>query len=399
MQFIYGLLFSISSLAIIFAIFLIYKAPRFRWSLSFIMICISIWSFGYALELKSIEFSQKVFWAKFEYFGIASIAVAWLIFVLEYVGKRKYITPRNVIILFFDPIITVILVWNNEFHHLIWKSIEMKNYAGFSILVFKYGEWAKIHTAYMYLLFSFSLFILLQIFSSHPYYKKQTLALILSSIIPWMANLSYVLRFTYLDATPLAFLFTSIVFIYLMKYRFLDILPVAKESILESMEDAVIAVDRNMKILYLNSAALKLAGLSSNEIIGGDIELLKSIHDELEEMHTNIRKEVRIKNRYFELKTSPIFGECGDVIGYFAILRDITERKMAEKKLEKALQLERDIKIKMAHYFFNPIAIAKGFLLLHIEEGKNGKIQKALKAIERIEKIVKNIITKGRIEE
>ncbi|KAA0004075.1 MAG: PAS domain S-box protein [Thermoplasmata archaeon] len=399
MQFIYGLLFSISSLAIIFAIFSIYRAPRSKWALSFIMVCIAIWSFGYAFELKSNGFAQKVFWAKFEYFGIAPIAVAWLIFVLQYVGKRKYITPRNILLLFFDPLITIILVWNNEFHHLIWKSIEMKHYTGFSILVFEYGGWAKIHTAYVYLLFSFSLFILLQIFSSHPYYKKQALALALSSTIPWIANLSYVLRFTYLDATPLAFLFTSIVFIYLMKYRFLDILPVAKESILESMDDAVIAVDRNMKILYLNPAALKLIGLPLDEVIGSNIELLESLHHDLARIHTSIRKEIEIKNRYFEIKTSPIIGECNDVIGYFAILRDVTERKMAEKKLEEALKLEKDIKIKMAHYFFNPIAIAKGFLLLNIEEGKNGKVKKALEAIERIEKIVKNIITKGRIEE
>ena len=72
---------------------------------------------------------------------------------------------------------------------------------------------------------------------------------------------------------------------------------------------------------------------------------------------------------------------------------------MAEREMEQALKLEREIKNRIAHYFLNPIAIAKGFLMLSIEERKNDEIKKALNAIERIEKIVENIIRKGRIEE
>ena len=70
------------------------------------------------------------------------------------------------------------------------------------------------------------------------------------------------------------------------------------------------------------------------------------------------------------------------------------------QRVIKALEQEREFKLKTAHYFFNPICIAKGFLELAKEEenGKN-KIEKAIKAIERIEKVVKNITQKGEIKE
>ncbi len=70
------------------------------------------------------------------------------------------------------------------------------------------------------------------------------------------------------------------------------------------------------------------------------------------------------------------------------------------QQLLKALEQEREFKMRTAHYFFNPIAIAKGYLELAIE-GKDGKekILKAIEAINRVEKVIKNVTQKGEIHE
>jgi len=72
----------------------------------------------------------------------------------------------------------------------------------------------------------------------------------------------------------------------------------------------------------------------------------------------------------------------------------------AEEKMREALEKERRFKLDTSHYFFNPIAIAKGYLQLALEEddGKDN-ILKAIEAIDRVEKVVKNITTKGEIRE
>lgn len=400
MYFLYGILFIVSFIAILLAIIAKYRLVHFKLSFIFLMICIAIWSFGYALELKNVTIEEKIFWAKFEYFGIASIPLAWLLLVLQYSGRKKVLIPKNIALLSLEPIITILLVWTNEYHHLIWKSIGLKNYANFSLLVFDYGFWAKIHITYVYLLLSFAIFILLQIFVySYHYYKKQAVALLFASFIPWIGNMAYVLNFSYIDPTPFAFLITGIIFAYLIQFRMLDIIPIAREKIIENMKDAVIALDKNLKILYLNPAATKLFGIKVNKIIGENVDLLANLHPKLPKLCRKANEELKIRNRYYELQSSPLFDDYGDIIGYFVILRDITERKIAEKKLEETLEMERDLKLKTAHYFFNPICIAKGFLILAREEGINGKIQKAIEAIERIEKVVKNIIHKGKIEE
>ncbi|HHF55943.1 MAG TPA: PAS domain S-box protein, partial [Thermoplasmatales archaeon] len=72
----------------------------------------------------------------------------------------------------------------------------------------------------------------------------------------------------------------------------------------------------------------------------------------------------------------------------------------AEERMREMLERERRFKLDTSHYFFNPIAIAKGYLQLALEDddGKE-KILKAIEAIERVEKVVKNITTKGEIRE
>ncbi|HDN50575.1 MAG TPA: PAS domain S-box protein, partial [Thermoplasmatales archaeon] len=86
---------------------------------------------------------------------------------------------------------------------------------------------------------------------------------------------------------------------------------------------------------------------------------------------------------------------------------DITDRVKAEEKLqrayrevERALKEEQKFKMATAHYFFNPIAIAKGYLDLALEEGDGeDKIKKAIEAITRVEKVVKNVTKSGEIRE
>jgi len=95
--------------------------------------------------------------------------------------------------------------------------------------------------------------------------------------------------------------------------------------------------------------------------------------------------------------------------GTVVVAIDITERKKMEKELkkayeevEKALQQEREFKLRTAHYFFNPIAIAKGYIDLAMEElpeEQREKLKAAENAIARVEKVVKNVTQKGEIHE
>ncbi|MBC7080796.1 MAG: hypothetical protein H5T44_00865 [Thermoplasmatales archaeon] len=82
--------------------------------------------------------------------------------------------------------------------------------------------------------------------------------------------------------------------------------------------------------------------------------------------------------------------EKGKTIFYFGLIDD---GKFKDKIFRE----------EIAHYFFNPIAIAKGYLSLIEKKGLDHdtltKIRKIEEAIERIENVVKNIVMNGEIRE
>lgn len=79
------------------------------------------------------------------------------------------------------------------------------------------------------------------------------------------------------------------------------------------------------------------------------------------------------------------------------------ERKEAEKKEREALKEREKFLEEAAHYFLNPIAIAKGYIEVLSCECASDKASHALnkikEAIGRIEEVVKNTVEKGIIYE
>ena len=74
----------------------------------------------------------------------------------------------------------------------------------------------------------------------------------------------------------------------------------------------------------------------------------------------------------------------------------------AYKEVKRALEQEKVFKLKTAHYFFNPLCIAKGYIDLTMEnvpDEERKKLKAARHAIERVEKVVENVTQRGEIHE
>jgi PAS domain S-box-containing protein len=119
-------------------------------------------------------------------------------------------------------------------------------------------------------------------------------------------------------------------------------------SIVESSDDAIIGNSLDGTILSWNKGAEQITGYSSEEVIGRDISILDAsdqadevlkILDKLSKGEyignfetAKMRKDGRIID--VSLTLSPIKDEDGDIFGASTIIRDITERKQAEERIE-----------------------------------------------------------------
>src|SRR6266700_3721784 len=80
---------------------------------SILMLAVAVWTLGYALELAGGDIPTKIFWLGIEYLGIVIVPVAWLALALQYTGRTKWLTPRILVLLSIEPLITLVLVWIN----------------------------------------------------------------------------------------------------------------------------------------------------------------------------------------------------------------------------------------------------------------------------------------------
>ncbi len=64
-----------------------------------LMLTLTVWTLTLASELEGARPAMKGLWLKARYIGMVLVPVAWLAFVLAYTGRRRWLTPRNLLAL------------------------------------------------------------------------------------------------------------------------------------------------------------------------------------------------------------------------------------------------------------------------------------------------------------
>src|SRR5262245_58478539 len=79
---------------------------------------ITVWLVAYVLEISGADLATKIVFAKIEYFAIASVPVAWLVFALQFSQRQHWLTRQTGLLLVIIPSITFLLAVSNETHSL-----------------------------------------------------------------------------------------------------------------------------------------------------------------------------------------------------------------------------------------------------------------------------------------
>jgi len=312
-----------------------------------LMVAVAEWSLGNALELGSTDLLTKGFWTKIEFLGVTAVPVLWLAFALQHTGREKWLTTRNLVLLAIEPLVTLLLHWTNEVHGLIARDVRLDTSGSFPVLDLTYGAGFWVYIAYSYLLLLLGTFLLLQALIRSPrLYRGQAGAVLIAALAPWAGNVLYISGlspFPYLDLTPFAFTITGLAVAWgLFRFRLLDIVPVARDTVIEGMSDGVIVLDTQNRIVDLTLAAQRITDRPASETIGQPAAQVFSAWSDLVERYrdvTEVREEFVLgegeAQQCFDLHISPLYDRSGRLTGRLIVLQDITERKRAEEALQR----------------------------------------------------------------
>jgi PAS domain S-box-containing protein len=139
----------------------------------------------------------------------------------------------------------------------------------------------------------------------------------------------------------------------LFRFRLLDLVPVARENVVEGITDGVVVLDLHDRVVDINPSAKRFPGRVAQEAIGrGFTELVPDWKGLFEhrygregEIHEEISLGKEPARRDYELTLSPVVDRKGHSRGRLILLHDITERKQAE---EEVRQLNATLEKKVA---------------------------------------------------
>ena len=304
-----------------------------------LMFAIALWSFTSGLHTLVDDFETRVVIAKFQYLGVAPIGVLWLLFTASY-NRVPWLSDHVVrAAIWVIPVITLVLAATNEQHHFYWARIEQVATPIGNRLVYTGGPWYWVHAIYSYALILLGTIITWRGLRRYPPpYRRQTALIITGAVVPLITNMLYLARVlpTGLDLTPIAFTVSGACFTWgIYRFRLFGLVPVARDMVVDSMDDGVIVLDGQRRIVDLNAAAERYTGCTA-ATLGRPIEEVVAWWNEavaedrpLAEGQAAIVK-VEPGPRFFEVKVSAVRDAERRFVGWLVIVHDISSRRRNE---------------------------------------------------------------------
>lgn len=299
---------------------------------------------------------QKIFYKKFnidpitfEYFTyIATCFLPVFLFFtsIVFANTKVKFTLKHALF-FIVPIISLIILWTNNYHHMFYKTYSINLNDTIT------GPYTTIHFIYTYTLFGISIINLLRYsIKNAGFFSKQSILLVLGSLLPIVVNLlgTFGIIPMTVYVTPISFSFA--IFCYalaIFKFDFLKVAPIAMQRVVDRMSDSFLVVNEDNIITDFNETLLKTFKLSatdvrnanfiefvsSQKLSGLDTALLTSTLKKCRASNETVlvKKEFKIKHNYFNIEASGIFSRRS-FLGTLILLKDVTQHVLDKQIIE-----------------------------------------------------------------
>lgn len=278
-----------------------------------------------------------IYFEYFIYVGTCTLPLA--IFFTGFIfANTKIILKKKYFLLFIIPIISLLVLWTNDCHHLFYEiySININNMV--------YGPYNTVHLLYSYaVLFCGLIYLLRFSIKNSGVFSKQSLLIILGISAPLLINIlgSYQIIPMTIHVTPIAFTFSITCFALAMfKFDFLKIAPIALQRIVDRISDSYIVLNENNVVTDFNETFLNTFKVNANDVRNINIaDLIKKFDENTINIDTLIITLNKVKSsndtfhyekhfesvkKYFNIEINDIRSN-GKYVGTLILLKDITQ--------------------------------------------------------------------------
>jgi diguanylate cyclase (GGDEF)-like protein/PAS domain S-box-containing protein len=331
----------------------------------------SLWTLGYMMQLSSRSLESALFWNNVQFFGAVLSPLAYYRFGFAY--SRRTFKRQNMAnqIVLAAACALLLLIYTDGFHHLFRSNPQLVARYPFSRLLFQDGLLFQLYPLLGYPLLIAGSYALAHSYIASPrIYRLQIAAVLTGILIPWITTLVTWLDIIPLrlhDITPLTFAVSNLIVGWaLFRYGLFDLVPIAYGTLVEQMEDSVLVLDRSMRILDMNPAARRILNLPMDQALG--VSLLQKnptfqilfAHPENRNPLAELELPVAGEKHSYEIRVTSLRDNHSTITGSLILLRDITDRKRANEKLEYLAKTDPLTGLYNRRHFFNVAEVELG---------------------------------------
>ncbi|PGF17928.1 PAS domain-containing sensor histidine kinase [Natrinema sp. CBA1119] len=330
------------------------------------------------------------------FLGVGFATMTFLVFTLVYTGREQFLTTPILAVLSAEPILLAVLAVVNP-SHLFFESFNG---------TLEPGPLLWIHLGYAYLVLGLvTVLILGFLYRSRSLYKGQSAALLFGTLATWIANGVYVAGFVEFDTSPIGFVVAgSLYAVAIVRYRLADVVPIARDRVIDTVTDGVFVIDTDDRIIDINPAARDLFEGADSSVIGTDVHSLIAGYPVLEEQYDEIttapvesEREFSLGTVAYHVRSTPIEDSRDRHVGWLLIIRDITERKRHEERLEQQNDRLEQFANIVSHDLRNPLNVADGYLDLAREADDPAQYFDEIdRSHDRMETIIEDVLALAR---
>lgn len=304
------------------------------------------------------------------YISICFLPIFVFLFGLFFV-KTTMVFSKKYLLLFVVPVITTVIIWTNNSHHWFFD-----NYSVYSTDA-TYGWYYFLHSVYSYGLIFVGLYLLLSYsIRNAGLFSRQSILMILGILAPVIVNIAYSFNLVPLtfNINPIAFTIWSFcTAIALQKFKFLNIVPIALQKVVDCMTDSYFVVNNELEFIDSNKAFndkfMKNINIPKSELIFEHMKKEFLSEDEYENIKSqtidsirnnksySFEQELKQLSKIFNIDINPIISD-DKVTGAIVLLKDITELKKSQNTVieQERLASLGQLAGGMAHDINTPIA-------------------------------------------
>lgn len=371
-------------------------------ALTAFLVAASLWAVAEGLTVANADTPAMTFWLQVGLSLSVVLPAAWLVLVLEYAGKERWVTRRLLVLLIAEPVVFLALVWTNARHELVFATAEAIPVGSLSALAVTYGVGFWGHQVYTYLLITIGGVVLARLLlGENDAYRRQTTVILGAIAVPVAGNTAHIFGLfpSGLNPTAITYLLAGVILAgILLHSELLGLAPVTREigreAMLSELDDAVIILDDGDRVVDINTAAERLLSVSADEAVGRALSSLSPALSEqltpgVERVDIDLERDGHV--RHYDVRASSLYRGYGAFSGRLVSLRDVTERRQRQQRLDVFNRLLR-------HNLRNELNVVRGRMeLAKADTGDTRGTERLDEAIETLDGVIARSDKVGRI--